>query len=454
MFNNIETFLAVLVQFHEEGKIETYCLSCRKVPDSHTSANIKLWFREEIENYEIADAQIIVLAADSAANIQKGARLFLEDLQGPLFFVGDPAYENSEDEDSDDEDDNPEATSACNIYEEESEDEDDDGIFSITNEPIDLHGLLPGRMIPSSYRVGCVVHQAQLAINKWCKHPTIEKMLKTARSAITFCKMRTQKVSRVLLRDYNMRAVIDQETRWSSKHKMTKRLAQLKDFYDDQSGPDGLLSMFKIHYNFWPLMNKFNKVLEPLSTLTTQLQDEQLSIPKFNECWIKADQDLEEIVTNLKWNLGKGLIKLLRDRRAAIGKNPIIMAGIFLNPRLWRQLSDDEQSKAKEVVESICAVTDDTDDESDVIEQQVDESQPAAPKSKFEQLVGSLSATGNESSQASPVQIERKTIKQQMQQYEEGEFNETITYATDPIAFWNKRAKNKDDPLYELAVVA
>lgn len=222
-----------------------FCLSCRKVEESHTAANIKLWIRQVIEEYEIKDTQFIVFSADSAANIQKAAKLFLADLKGSTFHVGVPGFrgfddDEEEEEDSasdDDESEEGENNGAVltphNFLEADAIDDEDDFEYAPDYNDVQLYGPLAQRLIPQSYRVGCVVHQLQLAVNKWCESPLISRMLATARSLAA--KMRTRKVARVMERDYKLKAVIDQATRWSSKHRMTTRLAQLKDFYDDNS---------------------------------------------------------------------------------------------------------------------------------------------------------------------------------------------------------------------------
>lgn len=93
------------VQFEEQGVIKTFNLACRKVNESHTAVNKKRWIRQIFEQYELQDHQIIVFAADSAANIQKAAALFLRDLKGSNFFVCDLTDDEDEDDDEAEEED-------------------------------------------------------------------------------------------------------------------------------------------------------------------------------------------------------------------------------------------------------------------------------------------------------------------------------------------------------------
>lgn len=229
----------MLVQYEENGVIRTLCLGCIRAEASHTAVNTKKWSRDFMEMYDIEDHQLIVFSADAAANIQKAAVLLLKDLKGSKFFVTDETL----DDESDDEEDEDNAISSEELvddedYEADSNDEDESDVLLA---PVvqDLHGTISERIVPNSYRVACVVHQLQLAVNKWCQSVVIARMLNTSRKLAA--KLRTSQLARVIRADGLPRAIIDQATRWSSKHKMTVRLALLKDFCDDHSGPNDLL---------------------------------------------------------------------------------------------------------------------------------------------------------------------------------------------------------------------
>lgn len=226
------------MQYEEEGIITTFNLACKKVDDQHTAVNIKRWIREIMDQYEIEDSQILVFSADSAANIQKAAKLFLKDLKGSNFFVTEEDQEENEENDEDDQDDESNGIDTTlqsdgNDVDEWEEEEDSEDMMESTLLPAELLSKLAERIVPKSYRVGCVAHQLQLAVNKWCETKSIAKLLSIARAIST--KMRTRKVGRVLEGDGYPRAIIDQQTRWSSKHAMTTRLALLKEFYEDHS---------------------------------------------------------------------------------------------------------------------------------------------------------------------------------------------------------------------------
>ena len=70
-----------MVQYQEEGKISVLNLTCRRVTGPHTAENIQKWIMEIIAEFKIDEKQLLVLAIDSAANIQKAARDYLKELE-------------------------------------------------------------------------------------------------------------------------------------------------------------------------------------------------------------------------------------------------------------------------------------------------------------------------------------------------------------------------------------
>lgn len=228
-FVSISIFVAVMVQFEHEGKIVVLNLACRAVHEAHTGVNIKKWTREVLASYGIQDNSILALTADAAANIQKGAKLFLKEFHGNKFLVGCEQFQvepNEEDEEDFEGNDDEEAA--------EFNSEPSNG--SLVDEFGEADETLAERMIPTSYRVPCVVHQVQLAINKWCETEAVSNLLATARALVK--RLRTRKLVRLLKAEGYRVALIDQDTRWSSKFRMIERLLLLKVFCSDHANKE------------------------------------------------------------------------------------------------------------------------------------------------------------------------------------------------------------------------
>lgn len=92
-------------------------------------------------------------------------------------------------------------------------------------------------------------------------------------------------------------------------------------------------------------------MLQPLATLTTQLQDEQLIIPQFHANWLISINQVKKVVEKQgNWNGGKVLLELIEARRKIIYQNPIILAGVYLDARFRPMLTPDEKAKAKDAI--------------------------------------------------------------------------------------------------------
>jgi hypothetical protein len=329
-------FLAVMAQFERQGKIQVVNLACRQVRDSHTAANIKKWFKEVLAEYDIKETSVLAVTCDSAANIQKAAKLFLEDLKDNQFAVGYQDFEESSDAEND-----------CFGFElEASEEVHDDGE---TEPQSEITGSLAQQMMPTSFRVACVVHQLQLAINKWCEDQTIRNILATSRALAA--RLRTQNVLRVLQNEGFPNAILDQDTRWSSKFRMMQRLLELKEFCMNHSRTE--LKDVRQPEIFWDNLEKTAKILAPLADLTTKLQNEQLTIPKFNEFWIEARLELDSFIEPNKSYPLPRLIELLNERRQIIDANPLVIAGIYLDPRTRKSLTNSQQNTSKQLISAV-----------------------------------------------------------------------------------------------------
>jgi hypothetical protein len=208
-----------MVQFHEDGKVVVLNLVCRKVRESHTAENIKKWLKEIQVEFEIKDEQILGFSADSAANMQKAAKLYLRELIVKPFFI-------EVDDEGDDEDDDEDGVEEMRVERESDGEEDDNNNDEYDGE--DELIIESFEYINSSYNIPCVAHQLQLAIVKFNKEKSITKLLAAARSLSA--KLRTPQVRRLTEKEDLPVALMDQTTRWMSTFNMTERLAVYQDF--------------------------------------------------------------------------------------------------------------------------------------------------------------------------------------------------------------------------------
>lgn len=91
-----------------------------------------------------------------------------------------------------------------------------------------------------------------------------------------------------------------------------------------------------------------SELLKPLTVLTTKLQAESLTIPQFHAYQLLAMNQVKSVVENHdNWKGGRDLIELINARKAKIYENPIILAGVFLDPRFRKMMTAEQKVKAK-----------------------------------------------------------------------------------------------------------
>lgn len=419
-----------MVQFQEEGKIFVLNLVCRRVSGPHTAERIEEWFKQIVGEFEINENQLLVLAIDSGANILKAAHDYLKELEEKFAFGLEQA--------SEDESDTEEADLNELIEYENLGFEIDCGERNL---PADLTSSLPQELVPTSYKIPCVAHQLQLAIGKFSELPTISRLLETARKLSA--KLRTRTLKHLLDQEKLPHGKMDQATRWSSKAAMTKRLEELKAFcMRNQALCVGL----RVPLHFWEQLGKFNKLIDPLTILTAQLQDEQLTIPDFNKFWITA---MLSPVMNSDWAPARTLRKLLNARKERIDENPIIKAAIYLDPRFRSiSLNGMDQKEAKKVIRAIFSGNLEvvqSPEHADLVDTDSDEE-----SDPLQALFAAHFSNQHSSSALQPSQ----QLDDHFRAYENFGFDKKTIRTLDVVAFWREQAQSPAAPLYNLAPVA
>ena len=101
----------------------------------------------------------------------------------------------------------------------------------------------------------------------------------------------------------------------------------------------------------WDNIEEILLILNPLASLTSQLQHEKLTVSSFFEYWTLAKAKLKILAKTS--NKSKQMIECFEAREKKIFENEIILAGAFLDPRLKSLLTDDQRNVAKEVIHQV-----------------------------------------------------------------------------------------------------
>lgn len=171
-----------------------------------------------------------------------------------------------------------------------------------------------------------------------------------------------------------------------------------------------------------------------MAILTSKLQHEQLTIPKFNEYWIEAKLELETFIDSSISFLVQRLLALLNEHRVKIDSNPLVTAGIFLDPRMRKSLTEIQQSSAKELITAVFnRIKGEESSPSNIGTTSKEE-----PPTKFRRFVESLN-----SQQVVPTESQ-KSLDSVFNSYDFGNFGQQVSHTTDPTLFWLDQVKRPD----------
>lgn len=135
---------------------------------------------------------MLVFAINSAANIQKAAREYLLELEEKFAVDLIPMSDCDETEHI-----NEVRDDVIDIHTKVDypDSEEDTQAVDVTT-PVELIPSLPQDMIGNSFKISCVAHQLQLAINTFSEYPEISELLEAARRLSA--KLRTPMIKRRL----------------------------------------------------------------------------------------------------------------------------------------------------------------------------------------------------------------------------------------------------------------
>ncbi|XP_065322485.1 uncharacterized protein LOC135929709 [Gordionus sp. m RMFG-2023] len=188
------------------------------------------------------------------------------------------------------------------------------------------------------YSVRCAAHTLQLALQDAIKLSPIMETIAKARSLNL--KLRHPTYQK-LLKNMKLPKPVLSCHRWHSTHDMLERLILLKpnieDFFTEQS--DYLLT------EDWKEIITIVEILKPLKIATKQFQSEQLTLTDFYAAWLRCCIELEKNPNHF----AQLLYSCLKNREERFIKNEILLAAIYLDPRIKSLvlLSDDDKICAK-----------------------------------------------------------------------------------------------------------
>ena len=170
--------------------------------------------------------------------------------------------------------------------------------------------------------VRCAAHTLQLSICDFLKKGEVVEIVEKARTIVK--KLRTPILKSTLMAMFEKNVILDCSTIWNSTVHMLERLYEIKEYCDKIDDTD--LKLLPIT---WSTINELIEVLTSAKFATKKLQSEQLLIGDLYEIWQRCIIQTSKI--NNKFAIV--IVTIMKNRESKLFENPIIVSGIFMDPR-------------------------------------------------------------------------------------------------------------------------
>lgn len=106
-------------------------------------------------------------------------------------------------------------------------------------------------------------------------------------------------------------------------------------------------SIFKIVLSNWSALTEVVNVLQVVYDATIEIQNPNFTLSDFYCCWIRIQMRLNRLISSsqLVTDLANVLLENLKKRKNALLKHPAMLCGIFLDPRIHKQLELESETE-------------------------------------------------------------------------------------------------------------
>nr|XP_018915899.1 PREDICTED: uncharacterized protein LOC109043220 [Bemisia tabaci]XP_018915900.1 PREDICTED: uncharacterized protein LOC109043220 [Bemisia tabaci] len=299
------SFLGINVQFIENAQVCIRTLAVTEITKKHTGENMKEMVLECLKKYGVDLKHVYTFTTDNGSNMIKTGRL-LQVLQEKNYIS--------------------EVDAEMTQYLED--------FFEGLEFDIDSAGS-----ILSS--VPCAAHTLQLAVLEFLKEEINKTILERARQEV-----RTLRTQNLVLKLKELKLPIptlDCITRWHSTDDMLASLLKLKPFSEQLQ--------IKLTEAEWKEIEELHKTLEPAKIATKVFEEEQLLIGDFVAYWMRMKGKIKKLNTPYADKLVSYIEARERipaaNRDTPLMKNPAVVAALYLDPRYFNVLSEDDVKLAE-----------------------------------------------------------------------------------------------------------
>lgn len=281
-------FFGINIQFvdEQEGqnpKINVFTLAVKEV-ENNFAINLAAIIKEELAKFDIDLEQVYSVTSDNGANMLK-CIIVLKDIEqngteesekdsriSKIESDSGSEYEDSDSEEEREFDPNESLDAG------DEEDENDANEFDYVHD----HDIIEEVAKELSCIIGirCMTHTLQLAVNKPLRKIKLIGRVKK------ICKFLRHSSMRSLLKRFKLKkALISNETRWSSTYVMLKRFLKFEKFCKEMSHTYKALRLSEKDFK---QIKEIVTALEPAHIATKRLQKEELSLPDAFREWMKC----------------------------------------------------------------------------------------------------------------------------------------------------------------------
>lgn len=274
-------------------KIEVFTLGVITMDRRLTAENLRCEIEKILNRFDISVNQIFTITSDNGRNMIKATEI-----------LRDGENENSEEE----------------------EDFLGDAIIKLK--------------LGTVQSVRCAAHTLQLAVHSFLNDSWTDCIVRKVRDYMKNLRTPTHRFGIAAL---NLkRPVIDIPTRWNTTSDMLASFLALRPYWAEH---------FEIDERFVTQVALIVKILESPKTATLQLQQQQMPLGDFVKIWWELRLTVEEI----KSELAKRLLTFINEREKSLLDNPVVLAAIYLDPRIRRLFPKEKLEETKKFLKTLAS---------------------------------------------------------------------------------------------------
>lgn len=308
--------LGISIQYEHSGKIFSRLIGTKRLLASHTGAYIAKTMADSIEKINVSIDNVYAIAMDNGSNMGKAGQV-VKLYQSHLLddFLTNRTFTFHQ------------QANAYNLF------IDRELKKHVTELKSEKYANI----------VHCGAHTLELCLKDALKKsPTEIQVIDESREMVKY--MRTENVKNLLVTRKLPQAIIDVETRWSSRYHMLESLLRLREFCDEMKLVDG---NFGATAEFWNNVEAVKKPLKYVADAMAKLQSSTLTLSDMFGIFTLLSHQLENYYKASSNELAFELVQAIKDRQPAVLETNSMFACMFLDPRFQCMLGTEQKSRAK-----------------------------------------------------------------------------------------------------------